>query len=70
MEPFGLNFGLLLVQLFNLLLIGGWLVLAVLALIRLRSLNLPETARAIWAVVILLVPIAGALAFWIVRPGK
>ncbi len=70
MEPFGLNLGFLLVQLFNLLLIGGWLVLAVLALVQLRSLDLPETARAIWAAVILLVPIAGALAFWIVRPGK
>jgi hypothetical protein len=54
---------------FYLLLVGGWLILAILALLQLRRQALPEVARAIWAAVILLVPIAGAVAFWIVRPG-
>jgi hypothetical protein len=54
----------------NLFLIGGWLILALFALFQLRHHELPETARAIWAALILLVPIVGALAFWIVKPGK
>jgi hypothetical protein len=55
---------------FNLLLIVGWPLLASLALVQLRRRELPETARVIWAVLILLLPIVGALAFWIVRPGN
>jgi hypothetical protein len=70
MELFGINLGYLIVQLFNLFLIGGWLILALFALFQLRHHELPETARAIWAALILLVPIVGALAFWIVKPGK
>ena len=70
MEYPGIGFGELLVLLFNFLLVGGWLVLAVLALFQLRRLDIPETPRAIWAALILLVPIVGAIAFWIVRPGK
>ena len=70
MELFGINLGYLIVQLFNFLLIGGWLILALFALFQLRDHELPETARAIWAALILFVPIVGALAFWIVKPGK
>lgn len=70
MESLGINLGYLLVQLFNFGLVGGWLIAAILALIVLRRQDLPETARAIWAALILLVPLLGALAFLIVRPGK
>jgi hypothetical protein len=34
----------------------------------LRKANLPEAARAIWAAVIVLIPILGTLAFLIVQP--
>jgi len=70
MDVLGINWGYLFVMLFNLLLLGGWLILAIFALFRLRHLELTETARAIWAALILLVPIGGALAFWIVQPGR
>lgn len=70
MDSLGINFGYLFIQVFNLALVGGWLVLAVVGLFQLRHLDLPEIARAIWALVILVIPIAGALAFWIVRPGR
>ena len=69
MQILGVNWGYLLVMLFNILLLGGWLILSILALFQLRRRELPETARAVW-VLILLVPIVGALAFWITRPGK
>jgi hypothetical protein len=70
MEAVGLNWGYLLVQLFILILLAGWFILAIVVLFQLRRRKLPETARAIWAVVILVVPIVGAVAFWIVRPGR
>jgi hypothetical protein len=64
----GISFGYLW-SVFTLLLIVGWIVLAVLALVQLRRLALPETARAVWALLIVVVPLAGAIAFWIVSPG-
>jgi hypothetical protein len=70
MDLFGINLGYLLVQIFNLLLIGGWFILSILALFQLRHQVLPETARAIWAALIILIPIVGAIAFWIVHPGE
>ena len=69
MEVLGINWGYLWVMLFNILLIGGWLILSALALFQLRYRELPETARAIWTL-ILLIPIVGAFAFWITKPGK
>jgi hypothetical protein len=48
----------------------AWIVLAIIALVQLRSYELPETARAIWAALILVIPLFGAIAFWIVQPGK
>jgi hypothetical protein len=69
MEVPGIDWGYLFVTLFNILLVGGWLILSALALFQLRHRELPEIARAIWAL-LLLVPIAGALAFWIAQPGK
>ena len=67
MEQFGLNTGYLLIQCaFPIL----WVLLSLFALLRLRGRSLPETARALWAVFIMVVPIFGALAFFIVEPGS
>ncbi len=70
MQISGINFGYLWVMLFNLLLIVVWIIFAILALFQLRRLEMSETARALWAVLILLIPIAGAITFWIVRPAR
>jgi hypothetical protein len=56
--------------LLNLALVAAWIALAVLALVQLRRQKLNETARAIWAALVVVVPILGAIAFWIVRPGQ
>lgn len=65
---FGLNIGYFLLQGIPLLL---WLLLSFLALLQLRQRHrLPETARALWAIFIVVVPFAGALAFLIVQPGS
>jgi hypothetical protein len=62
-------FNFLPIYLLNLLLFVGWVLLAIAALVHLRRLALPETARAVWALLIVVVPLAGAIAFWIVSPG-
>ena len=67
MQALGLNTGYLLIQCVLPLL---WLLLSLYALLRLRERALPETARALWAVFVVVVPFLGALAFLIVRPGS
>jgi hypothetical protein len=69
-EPLGINWPLLIAQLVNIGLIFAWVALAVAALVSLRRRVLPPTAAAIWAVLILLVPVLGALAFFVVRPAR
>lgn len=66
MEAMGINTGYLLIQC---ALPALWLLVSLFALFRLRGQTLPETAKAIWAVFIVVVPFFGALAFLIVRPG-
>jgi uncharacterized membrane-anchored protein len=56
-------------QTVNLLILAGWLVLAILALVGLRRCQLDETARVLWVIVVVLVPFVGALAFFMIRPG-
>lgn len=70
MDSMGVNILYLLESCLVLMVALGWPVLAVIALLRLRKASLPETARAIWAALILLIPLAGALGFLIVKPGE
>jgi hypothetical protein len=67
MNAFGINTAYLLVQC---ALPALWLLLSLAALLQLRGRPLPETAVAIWAVFIVVVPFLGALAYLIVQPGK
>ena len=60
----------ILVSSFNLPMLVGWFVLAIVALFMLRRPELPDTALAIWAAVLTIIPIGGALAFWIVSSGR
>ena len=57
-------------QIVNFLILAGWLVLTIVALTRLRRCQLDDTARVLWVIVILLIPLLGALAFFVVSPGK
>ncbi len=66
----GLDMTVWALQIVNFLILVGWLVLAVVALTRLRRCQLDDTARVLWVIVILLIPLLGAVAFSIVRPGK
>ncbi len=70
MDMIGINARFFFVQLLNCLLPLVWLGLSIAALLGLRNRSLPETARVLWALIILVVPVMGAVAFWIVRPGS
>ncbi len=54
----------------NLILLLAWPVASIIALIGLRQRQLEEIPRAIWAVLIVIVPLLGAIAFLIVQPGE
>ncbi|HMQ30964.1 MAG TPA: hypothetical protein PKD53_09555 [Chloroflexaceae bacterium] len=69
MEAVGINWALALLQLVNLGLLIAWVVLAVIALRRLGGAGLGQGPTLGWAALILLVPVLGAAAFLIVRPG-
>ncbi len=55
-------------QIINVLLIIAWVVLAIIALVKLSSRKLPATPKAIWVLIILGIPVLGAIAFFIVKP--
>lgn len=69
MDSQGINWPLVAAQLLNLVIVIAWLVFACIALRHLCYRHLGEGARALWAACIILVPVLGAVAFLIVRPG-
>ncbi len=65
-----ISIGLLTAQILNVLLLTIWIVIALWALSRLRREDMQDLAQVIWAAIILLVPIFGAVAFFIVRSRR
>jgi hypothetical protein len=70
MMDFGYGLGELLILFFWCILPIAWIALSVYTLLALKSVHLNETARALWALLIVLVPILGAVAYWLVRPNE
>ena len=66
----GLNLGYLIAQFFFCIPLLLWIILAVIAVSGLRRARLDETSRALWVLIVLLVPILGAVIYWWVRPGS
>lgn len=64
----GFNAHFLIFQTLNCLVLLAWLGLSVAALFGLRKKGMGEAARVLWALVILAIPIMGAVSFWIVNP--
>ena len=65
-----INIGFLTFQCLNIVLLAAWFILVLLALLRLRKEDLREEIEIIWAIIILLIPVFGALAFLIVRSRR
>ncbi len=66
----GVNWTLAAAQSLNLLILVGWVGLAIAVLVRLRRCRMDQVVRALWVLIIVLVPVVGALAFFIVKPGN
>lgn len=58
------------VTLFNLGLLLIWPVLSIITLLMMRKRRIADVAQAIWVLMVILIPILGALAYWIVKPGE
>jgi hypothetical protein len=69
-QSFGLQTGSTIIQLVNIAILLSWVILGIICLVRLGKMQISSTARAIWALVILIIPLIGAIAFLIVKPGE
>jgi hypothetical protein len=67
MEMLGINWGFLIIQT---LIFGIYPVLSLIALFALRRSRVTGTNQVLWALLILVVPVLGALAFFIVKPAE
>lgn len=47
-----------------------WPVLSLIALFSMREQGLEGVQQALWVLIVLLIPIMGAVAFWIIKPVK
>jgi hypothetical protein len=65
MEPLGINFGILLIQVIPVTLFIG---LPIIALIDLAKKKMNGTPLALWVLIICAIPAFGAIAYWIVKP--
>jgi hypothetical protein len=65
MEVIGINFGFLFIQLLSIALLIG---LPIVSLIDLSKKKLSGATLALWALLICVVPLLGALAYWIIKP--
>ena len=62
----GMNWEILIIQF---LIFGSWPLLSLFALFGLRRAQVTGISQAIWTLLIIAIPILGALAFFIVRPS-
>ena len=67
-DRFGIHSGFFFLQLLNCLIPLLWLGLSIAALFTLKKRTLGETATVLWAILICVLPILGAIAFWIISP--
>jgi|AutmiccommuBRH23_1029490.scaffolds.fasta_scaffold00025_29 hypothetical protein len=70
MFHYGFGFGYVLMQVFFFLLLIGWIVASIVALFALRKVKLSSIARALWALIIVGVPVLGVIAYFIIRPTE
>ena len=70
MQPFGFGHRFWLGTVIWLVLLLAWLILEIIALVSLRKEKLHSAAQAVWALVILAVPLMGAIAYFIVQPHE
>jgi hypothetical protein len=70
MHPYGFRSAYLAGPIICLSLVLIWLILGLFALLSLRKQKLTTTAQALWVLIIATVPLAGALAYFIIQPHE
>lgn len=65
MDTLGINLGYLILQI---LFVVVWPLLSLVALYALRRRHLIGTNQTLWALLIVVIPVLGALVFFIVKP--
>ena len=70
MHNFGYGYGHWIGPLVCLFLLLGSLILGAVALVGLRKAKLSTTAQAVWALIIIIMPFLGAIAYFIVLPHE
>jgi O-antigen ligase len=68
MESLGLEY--LLVQILNFVIIAAWLATGLIALLRLKRSHLSGIEQALWTLIIVAIPLLGALAYLILHPAQ
>jgi hypothetical protein len=68
MESMGIHSGFVIAQIINLLLLVSWIALLIAAIV--KALQLPNNLRLGWILVILFVPLFGAIMFFVLRPDR
>ncbi|KUK95572.1 MAG: hypothetical protein XE06_0655 [Anaerolineaceae bacterium 46_22] len=66
MQNFAISY---ILQFVNILLIVSWMVLSIISLFQLKDKTLSSTTKAIWVLIVICVPILGAIALFIVNPS-
>lgn len=69
MHNFGMGFGFIFMQILNIGILLAWIILAIVCLLKLRNQPLNSTAKAVWVLIVLIVPILGSVAYLIVKPA-
>lgn len=65
MDTLGINWGFLIIQM---LFVGSWPLARIIALLALRRSRLTGISQAVWSLIVVAIPILGALAYFIVNP--
>ncbi len=65
----GISWPFLAVQIFNLTVLLLWIILTIVAFVKMRHRRFGELAHILWIILIIFVPVLGALAFLVTRPG-
>ena len=67
METFGINWGVLIIQALIFSIIPA---LSLMALFSLRRTHITGITQVLWALLIVAIPVLGALAFFIIKPTE
>ena len=67
MDMLGINWGYLIIQM---LVFGIYPLLSLIALFALRRNHITGVTQVLWALLIVAIPVLGALAFFIVKPTE